>query len=238
MISKFTTNKKEYYLQTEKYICNKFGLAEFLTNNLDVVEIEPASRVLDVGCGAGPLGIYFAEQYNCLVKGVELNPIAYQCCQKNIIKYSLKDNFGVYHDDFSKYILKNSDDRFDLIVANPPIDSNVPVALIEKYNNSSFDVLNDESFSYLTNSWHSIEGYDLLDYIFIYGQKTLSINGRILLVVCLLDCETINYVVERGQQYNFVPAALKQGYILPESIGAESITTEPISTYLIEFVRR
>lgn len=238
MISKFTTPKKEYYLQTEKYICNKFGLAEFLTNNFDAVEIKSSARVLDVGCGAGPLGIYFAEQLNCFVKGVELNSIAYQCCKININQYSLEDKFFVFYDDFSKYISKNKDDIFDLIVANPPIDCNVPESLIEKYKNYNFEVLNDEAFSYLTNSWHSIDGYDLLDYIFIYAQETLSINGKILLVICLLDCETIDYVIERGQHYSFTLASLKQGYILPESIGAESITTEPISTYLIEFVRR
>lgn len=239
MESYFSTPNFRYVLNTEKYICNKFGLAEFLVKNIDESLIPKKSQVLDVGCGAGPIGIYLADQFDCSVKGVELNPQAYECCNKNILKYDLVDKFIVIHKDFSKFILDYDGlTEFDIIVANPPIDNHVDKEIVLKYQDSDFARLDDESFSYLTNSWHTEDGKDLTDYIFIYAKNHLSNNGSIIMVICLIDCDSIDYLVKKGIMYSFTVESIIEGTILPESIGAESVTNKPVKTFIIQFVRR
>ena len=119
MISSFSTPNKQYELYTEKYICNKFGLSEFFAKNMNDDLFLKGSSVLDVGCGAGPLGIFLADQFECIVRGIDLNPQACFCCKKNILKYMLENKFKVFHKDFSKMVLENDElSKYDFIVAN------------------------------------------------------------------------------------------------------------------------
>lgn len=239
MISSFSTPNKQYELYTEKYICNKFGLAEFFAKNMDDTLLLKGASVLDVGCGAGPLGIFLADQFECIVRGIDLNPHACFCCERNISKYMLENKFEVFHRDFSKMILENGEPiKYDCIVANPPIDSRVKKTMITKYRGSDYENLDDESFAYLTNSWHTEDGRDLVDYIFLYALQHLNDNGSVVMVVCLMDCESIDYVIKKGNKYSFEVHRIINGEILPESVGAETITNQPIKTFLIQFSRR
>ena len=239
MISPFSTPNKHYELNTEKYICNKFGLAEFFAKNMDDTLLPKGARVLDVGCGAGPLGIFMADQFECTVRGIDLNPLACCCCKRNISKYMLEGKFEVFHKDFSKLIFEDDEQvKYDFIVANPPIDSRVRTETIVKYSDSDYKILDDESFSYLTNSWHTEDGRDLVDYIFLYAIHHLDDHGSVVMVVCLMDCESIDYVIKKGNTYSFDVLKIIDGEILPESVGAETITSQPIKTFLIQFARR
>ena len=239
MISSFSTPNKQYELYTEKYICNKFGLSEFFAKNMNDDLFLKGSSVLDVGCGAGPLGIFLADQFECIVRGIDLNPQACFCCKKNILKYMLENKFKVFHKDFSKMVLENDElSKYDFIVANPPIDNHVKKETITRYSENDYENLDDESFAYLTNSWHTEDGRDLVDYIFLYALDHLNANGSVVMVVCLMDCDSIDYVIEKGNKYSFEVRSIIDGEILPESIGAELITKKPIKTFLVQFSRR
>lgn len=237
MISSFYTPKKEYILNTEKYICNRFGLAEFFAIHVNREIVPLATNVLDVGCGAGPLGIFLADQFECNVKGIDLNLQACYCCEKNIAKYGLENKFEVLHRDFSELVFENSDAKYDCIVANPPIDSRVKYDTISKFANSDYTCMDAEKFSFLTNSWHTKDGKDLVDYIFLYAKKNLKENGSIIIVMCLIDCDSAEYVIQKGNKYDFKILRTIEGEILPTSIGAESITDKPVTTYILQFVK-
>ena len=84
MYSKYITPDKQYLLKVDKFICNKFGLAEFFAKHYDCFGNMQGITVLDVGCGASPLGIFLSDQHKCKVTGVELNPIACSCARDNI----------------------------------------------------------------------------------------------------------------------------------------------------------
>lgn len=220
----------------DKFICNKFGLAEFFSVHDDIIDLAGGEKVLDVGCGACPIGIFLAEQYNCSVVGIELNKIAYDCGVSNIAYYNLESKVKVINENFEIFSKTYMNEAFDAIIANPPIDENVSVEMIRKYAENNYDVLDDESFSYLTNSWHSQDGKDLVDYIFDFSRKNLKKDGRIYIVFCTIDCK-LAYVIEKGARYGFEAGKLIKGDICPESLGVKSVT-DKISAYIVRFIRR
>ena len=238
MYSKYITPDKQYQLKTDKFICNKFGLAEFFAKHYNSFNLMQGINVLDVGCGALPLGIFLADQHNCEVTGVELNLIACGCARENIKYFNLEDSIEIVNENFATYIEKYEGRKFDLIVANPPVDDKVTSEDILKYADNTFETLDDESFSYLTNSWHSAEGKDLIDYIFEFGQKNLKSDGRIMIVFCTIDCSSPNYVYRRAKKYDYEILKVVDDYILLESIGAQALEADKIYTCMVEFRRR
>lgn len=238
MYSKYITPNKEYLLKVDKFICNKFGLAEFFAEHYNNFNNVQGISVLDVGCGALPLGIFLADQHRCEVIGVELNLVACSCARENIKNLGLKDSIEIINGNFMTFAEKYKGRKFDLIVANPPVNDKVASEDILKYADNTFEILDDESFSYLTNSWHSVEGKDLIDYIFEFGQKNLKSDGRIIIVFCTIDCDSPDYVYKKAKEYDYEISKIVDGYISAESIGAESLGRDKIYTCMVEFRRR
>lgn len=229
---------KSYRLYSDKYTCNKLGIAEFFAKHYMGFSNAYGKTVLDVGCGVFPLGIFLADQYHCNVVGIDINPIAYKCSVKNIKHYKLDDRCLVINDDFSKPTLLDTTVEYDLIISVPPIDNSVSKDKIEKYSNDRYESINDEKFSYITNSWHSIEGRDLLDYIFDFSRSNLKSNGHVIISVCLMDCVTKEYILDKAHMYDLKETRVIEGNISGKSIGVESLGIDDVSTTLIEFQRR
>lgn len=230
MISKFITKNKTYNLLTDKYTCNKFGLSEFFSNKYDCGNDFYFKKILDVGCGVGPLGIYLSDQYNCDVVGIELNKIAFDCCHKNINLYNLSDKFELYNCDFSNFSYNR---KFDFIISNPPVSINKSKSCF--YN---FDILNDESFSFLTNEWCSKDGKDLVDYIFNFAILNLSIDGKVIIIVCdILKCAILEDVLNRGCSKGFLLKNIIFNKIQPSKLGVENFVDSPIDAYILTFVK-
>lgn len=238
MYSEYSTPDKQYQLKTHKFICNKFGLAEFFAEHYSSFNKMQGINVLDVGCGALPLGIFLADQHNCEVTGVELNPIACSCARENIKHLNLEDMIEIINENFVTFAEKYRGRKFELIVANPPVNEKVANEDILKYVDNTFETLDDRSFSYLTNSWHSAEGKDLIDYIFEFGQKNLKSDGRIIIVFCTIDCGSPYYVYGKAKKNDYVISRVVDGYISAESIGAKSSGIDKIYTYMVEFRRQ
>lgn len=237
MISIFRTPRKIYELNVDKYICNKFGLSEYIAHNANEFELKDL-KVMDVGCGAGPIGLFLADQYNCDVIGVELNPNACKKCQENIDKYKLSKKFRVYCQDFSLFDDNVTDRKYDMILANPPIDNSISEEDIQKFKKCDYHSMDDKSFSYLTNSWHYEKELDLLDFIFMFGERWLEVNGSIIIVFSLVDCDSITYVLNKAKKYGFGHKKIVNGEITPESIGVETFVKDMIPTYAIQFVKK
>lgn len=238
MYSKYITPEKQYQLKIDKFICNKFGLAEFFAEHYNRFHNRQGINVLDVGCGALPLGIFLADQHRCEVTGVELNPAACSCARENMKNLSLEDSIEIINGNFMTLAEMYEGRKFDLIVANPPVNDHVASEDIMKYADNAFETLDDESFSYLTNSWHSIEGKDLIDYIFEFGQKNLKSDGRILIVFCTIDCASPDYVFGKAKKYDYEISRVVDDYISAESVGAESLGMDKIYTCMAEFRKR
>ena len=237
MYSEYNTPNKRYYLKTDKYICNKFGLAEFFANHYDEFGYDKKLHVLDAGCGAMPLGIYLADQFECDIMGVELNPIACRCAVDNTEQLKLTDMVSIENSNFVDFSEQYEEDLFDYIVANPPVNENVSVEEIIKYTDNTYEKFDDGSYSFLTNSWHSSDGKDLVDYIFEFGLRALKPSGWIILVFCTIDCASPNYVYKKAENYGYIISRVIDDYIPAESIGAESLGLDKVHTFMVEFRR-
>lgn len=235
MTSEFKTGRKTYRLKTDPLCCNKFGLAEMFADCWGGLSLPPPRDVLDAGCGAGPLGIYFADRFPCRVVGVELNPVACACCAENLEALALEDRFQLVRGDFRQLAAGAEGRTFDLIVSVPPIDTSVPRETIRRYAGQDFRVIDPRSFAYLTNSWHDESGDDLLDLIFRYGQTHLREHGRVVIAFCLIDCEDPAYVTRKAERYRYVCTDQIERTITPESVGAGREAPRDLRGFVMSF---
>jgi 16S rRNA (guanine1207-N2)-methyltransferase len=85
---------------------------------IDVIEANEDAKILDVGCGYGPIGLSLAkESSKRSITMVDVNQRALTLAGKNA-KVNGIENISIQESD----LLVNVEDRdFDLIISNPPI---------------------------------------------------------------------------------------------------------------------
>jgi methionine biosynthesis protein MetW len=72
--------------------------------------IEPATKVLDLGCGDGDLLFFLAKEKNAKVQGIELSEEAiYKCVAKGL---------SVFHSDIDSGLSEYPDRSFDYVILN------------------------------------------------------------------------------------------------------------------------
>ncbi|MDP2637584.1 MAG: methyltransferase [Candidatus Levybacteria bacterium] len=87
----------------------------FLADNLIV---NPNSKVLDMYCGSGALAFLAAKNARKII-GVDISPYAIDCAQYNAKRLNLSTKIEFRRGDLWKTVKKG--EKFDLIIANPPL---------------------------------------------------------------------------------------------------------------------
>ena len=82
---------------------------------LSVLDFEAGERVLDVGCGYGPLGLTLAKAYGVAATMVDINQRALDLAQKNA------ERNRISADIFQSNVYEKVNGIFDHIISNPPI---------------------------------------------------------------------------------------------------------------------
>ncbi len=86
-------------------------------------ECKGAERILDVGTGSGVIALMLAQRNEgAQVVGVEIDPEAASQAKDNVLFSPWADRVTVEEMDVQSFA-RNCDDRFDLIVCNPPFFS-------------------------------------------------------------------------------------------------------------------
>ena len=115
-LKEVTVKNIKYYFYTDNGIFNKSGLdygTRLLLNNLD---ISNKNSFLDIGCGAGVVGIYLKKlNSDFTVDMCDINKRAVDITNKGLKKNNLVDNAFV-SDAYS-----NIESQYDCIISNPPI---------------------------------------------------------------------------------------------------------------------
>src|SRR5256714_3994651 len=85
---------------------------------IEALQVQPADEALDIGCGAGYLGLHIARQANQgHVTMVDASLVTLALAQRNITESGLP-NIDVLPSDGAQAVLPR---RFDLVATNPPL---------------------------------------------------------------------------------------------------------------------
>lgn len=111
---KVNINNQEFIFFTDNGVFSKKGL-DFGTRTL--LETIPllSGRVLDFGCGYGPIGIYIKKNNECTVDMIDINERSLDLAKKNALKNKVDVNI------FKSDIYSNIKEKYDFIITNPPI---------------------------------------------------------------------------------------------------------------------
>ena len=113
---KVNINNHEVIFTTDNGVFSKKGLDFGTRALLETLELDRMKgKVLDFGCGYGPIGIYLALNPELEVHMIDINRRSLELARKNVDLNHV--NVTIYESD----IYSNVHCKFDYIVSNPPI---------------------------------------------------------------------------------------------------------------------
>ncbi|MCX7728507.1 MAG: methyltransferase [Bacteroidia bacterium] len=93
-----------------------------------------AQMALDIGCGTGLLSLMLAYKNKSLsITAIDINFNACICTQYNIKNSTFENKMEVFHTSIQDFT-KNSKQKFDLIISNPPYFSNSLKSSVNRKN--------------------------------------------------------------------------------------------------------
>jgi methylase of polypeptide subunit release factors len=104
-----------------------FRSGEFFASQLSQRLVRPGCTVLDLGTGTG-IGAIAAARWARSVTAVDINPVAVRCATINTMVNQVDDRVTVLHGDLFEPV---PDERFDLILFNPPFYRGTPRSLMD-----------------------------------------------------------------------------------------------------------
>ncbi len=117
-----TFQGKSYSWQSSSGVFHQKGLDEGSRLLLEATETIPGSRILDLGCGHGPIGLLALEQRpQASALLVDINERACRSARKNLLQ--LKSRAWVLRTDGAQGLKKGA---FDFVLTNPPIRTGLP----------------------------------------------------------------------------------------------------------------
>ena len=139
--------------------CAAFADGSNLLADCLLQEVRPHEKVLDLGTGSGALGI-LAARCGASVVAVDISPVAVECARNNARLNNLQNKVDVRQSNLFASI--GSDEKFSLILFNPPFMNGQPSSLLEV-------AMYDQGYATLTQFFAEFSNY-LVD------------KGRVLIV--------------------------------------------------------
>ena len=78
-----------------------------------------STKILDIGTGTGIIALMLAQKSNAQIQAIDIDQGAFEQAGINVSESIFKNKISVFHSSFQEFS-KNTDNKFDLIVTNPP----------------------------------------------------------------------------------------------------------------------
>lgn len=137
-------------------------------------------RILDLGCGYGYIGIVLGKIFNSRVDMVDINQRSIHLCKKNI-----KEN-KVDAEAYISNAYEKINDRFDLVVTNPPIRAGKKMVLdflinakkyLNDYGELWFVIRKDQGAKSIEKAIKELYNVDLVKKskgFYVFSAKTID----------------------------------------------------------------
>ena len=100
----------------------KIGTDSVLLGSWASIENNPSS-ILDIGAGTGVLALMMAQRHRSeTIDAIEIDDDAYEQCVENFEQSPWGDRIFCYHASLEEFV-DEIEDRYDLIISNPPFYS-------------------------------------------------------------------------------------------------------------------
>lgn len=203
--------------------------------------IKPESTVLDIGAGTGILSLMAIQQGAAHVTAVELLQPAANQAQQNVHNSPWPQQVTVIQSNITAY---NTDQRFDLIMSNPPFfDNHLKNGCSERKTARHTDTLSYQQLLTCANQWLAPNGR-------IYVLVPLGVRDRLIDLAknlgLSLDQQT-NYMTKVGGKaklcaltFAHTPNVVKESSLIEVTIydSHQQYTTqssEILAKYLLRF---
>lgn len=141
-------------------------------------EISFAKTILEVGTGTGIVSLMLAQRHKyALIKALDINEKAYELARSNFEDSPFSERLHVFYCDFKLY---QSDEKFDLIISNPPY----------------FDV-NDSEKDVLARQKVELGFVDLV----VNAARLLALDGCFTVIIPSLDSELFESICKSEGLY-------------------------------------
>ena len=121
-MSKATFSFKEFSLSQDRSAM-KVGTDGVLLGAWTQID-ENISSILDIGTGTGLIALQLAQRCDCeIIDALEIEPSAFEQAVENFESSPWSDRLYCYHASLQEFQLE-IDDKYDLIVCNPPFYNN------------------------------------------------------------------------------------------------------------------
>ncbi len=96
---------------------------------------ENAKDILDIGTGTGLIALMMAQRSNGMVDALEIDEIAGEQAKENAYKSPWSERVNIIHQSFQDFF-ESTNEKYDLIVSNPPYFQNSLFAPDEQRTNA------------------------------------------------------------------------------------------------------
>ncbi len=147
-------------------------------------------RILDIGTGSGVIAVTMANELrDASILALDISPEALDVARRNVHALGNEDRIEFRQSDFFSAL--DSNDRFDLIMANPPYISE------DEYRDLPPEVLADPKISLTSGD----EGLDAVKVILRYAPDYLADGGRILFEIGYNQADRVAELTAGDERY-------------------------------------
>ncbi len=150
-------------------------------------------RILDLGVGAGVIAVTLAKELrDCSVLAVDISPKAIEVARRNAGDMKVAEKVAFRESDFFSAIAQ--DEKFDLILSNPPYISE------KKYETLPPEVLADPKVALLAGA----DGLAAIKVILRDAPNYLAPSGRIMFEIGYRQAEAVTRLIEKDDRYTSI----------------------------------